>query len=522
MSESEFDVKRKEHIPGYVMHDYLAAYAKHFGLTNHIQCDSKVDTAECRRNDGWLLSISPTKTTAGRQILARKIIVATGLTSQPFVPDLPGSETFEGPIVHSKQLAQHDSALRTTSSIVVLGNNKSAYDSAYAFASQGVKVHLLIRQSGKGPLWMVPAFVTPLKIWTEALLGMRMPNLFSPCIWGDADGFGFIRWLLNATVVGRLLVWLFWVLLTKDAESRLALDKSARTKKLKPWTSPFWQGSGVSIETYDGGFHDLVRRGEIEVHISEIEELLRNSVRLRSGVELKADAIITATGWSHKPPIIFLPAGIKSDLGLPGNQCASEIELELCKLADSEILDRFPILRNQPDRSPALRMSNEKTANAQLPHPWRLFRFLVPPAFISCRTIAFAGMLFTVRTSTCAEIQGLWIASFLDGTMDIESCLKHFSATKSRRFADDSLQARVRWDTMLMTQFGLWRYPSGFADRNPDFAFDSPPYFDLLLGDLGLRKWRKKSWLAEMTEQYLPEDHGDIVEEWMDLQRKEQ
>ena len=309
---------------------------------------------------------------------------------------------------------------------------------------------------------------------------------------------------------------LFWFVLTKDVETVLALDMSLGTRKLKPRTSPFWQGSTVSILNYEDDFYDLVRSGKIEVHISDVDQLLENSVRLGNGTELNVDAIMTATGWKHTPPIKFLPFGVENDLGLPDHQSASERELELEKLANAEILDRFPILKNAPT-PPALNAMSRQ----HFSHPWRLFRFIVPPAFVSSRTIAFTGMLFTVRTPTIAEIQALWITSYFDGTIDIEKCLKHFSATKSRRFEDSSLYIRVLWDTMLMTQFGILRHPHGVGDRNPEFMFDALPYFDLLLGDLGLKKRRKNGWLAEITEQYLPEDHGGIVGEWLESRKKD-
>lgn len=49
----------------------------------------------------------------------------------------------------------------------------------------------------------------------------------------------------------------------------------------------------------------------------------------------------------------------------------------------------------------------------------------------------------------------------------------------------------VMYDATLLTRFGKWRHPFSRADNLPDFTFDALPYFDLLLGDLGLRKWRK-------------------------------
>ena len=520
MPESRFGTRRGEHIPGRAMHEYLAAYAKHFDLFDYIQSNSKVEIAECREDDGWLLSISSAVRKADKRILARKLIVATGLTSQAFVPQLPGSETFQGPIVHSKHLAQRDQMLRGMSSIVVLGNNKSAYDAAYSYASQGIKVHLVIRQSGKGPLWMAPSIVTPFKVWIEWLLSMRLLSWFSPCVWGNADGYGFFRWFLNSTTIGRLLMSFLWMVLAMDVENALAFEKSAETEKLRPWTSPFWQGTSLSLLTYDGDFYGLVRSRQIEVHVSDVDKLLKDKVCLKSGAELESDALITATGWVHSPSIKFLPEGIEKDLGLPGYGYIDENELKLSKLADAEVLGRHPILKSQPKSLKRQSSPRQDRPRKQLSRPWRLFRFVVPPAFVSRRTIAFSGMLITVRTSTIAELQGLWITSFLDGSLNIESCLKQFSASESRRFEKDTLYARVLWDTMLMTQFGRWRHPSGFGDRAPDFVFDSLPYFDVLLGDLGLKKRRKKSWLLEIVGHYRPEDHGHIVEEWIELQKK--
>ncbi|KAL9077856.1 MAG: hypothetical protein Q9157_003233 [Trypethelium eluteriae] len=521
MTKAQFGAEPGKHIPGQIVHKYLAAYAKHFRLNEHLQCNSKVETAECKGSEGWLLSIVSTADGVNRQVLARKLIIATGLTSEPSVPKILGSKAFQGPIVHTKYLVQRDPELMAMSDIVVLGNSKSAYDAAYSYASRGKKVHLIIRESGKGPLWMVPSLVTPFKIWIERLLGMRLLTWFSPCVWGEADGYGFVRRFLNGTLLGRFILSSFWAILTADVEQALDFNKSAETKRLKPWTPPFWHGSGLSLLTYDNDFQSLVRTGRIEVHISDIEKLSADKVHLRNGVDLKADTIVSATGWSHSPPIKFLPSGIENDLGLPGCKSLSDSEVELSKLADVEILERYPFLKNQPTPSPRQISWKQNTSNDRPSHPWRLFRFIAPPAFISQRTIAFAGMLITVRTSTIAELQALWITSFLDGSLNVERCLDHFSCGTRRRFERDSLDSRIMWDTMLMTQFGRWRHPSGVGDRHPDFAFDSLPYFDLLMGDLGLEKRRKRGWFADIFQQHLPEDHGHVVEEWMKSRKKD-
>ena len=44
----------------------------------------------------------------------------------------------------------------------------------------------------------------------------RFFTLFSPCVWGDADGFGVVRRILHETVWGRWVVDKFWETLSGD------------------------------------------------------------------------------------------------------------------------------------------------------------------------------------------------------------------------------------------------------------------------------------------------------------------
>ena len=128
-----------------------------------------------------------------------------------------------------------------------------------------------------------------------------------------------------------------------------------------------------------------------------------------------------------------------------------------------------------------------------------MYRYIVPPAYIEKRNIAFAGMVSSVSTSICAYVQGLWISAYLDGQL-------------SRLAKTDE---EVTQEVMLHTQWGKWRYPIGYGASLPDFVFDAVPYFDLMLTDLGLKVNRKKGW-ADVTEPYGPPDYDGLVEEWLE------
>lgn len=73
---------------------------------------------------------------------------------------------------------------------------------------------------------------------------------------------------------------------------------------------------------------------------------------------------------------------------------------------------------------------------------------------------------------------------------------------------------------MLHTQWGKWRYPTGYGASLPDFVFDALPYMGLLMQDLGLKVNRKNGVIAELTEAYSPRDFVGLVDEWRNAHPK--
>lgn len=263
-------------------------------------------------------------------------------------------------------------------------------------------------------------------------------------------------------------------------------DSNSELKKLKPWNPAFWIGSGLSIHNYDRDFFDMIKRKEVTIHNADVDRLTDHTVHLTDGTELKADVLVCSTGWRKEPSIRFLNFGT-AGVGL--TQTPSE-QKDLTTQYDSEILSRYPRLKDQPP------LNFKPKAD-----PYRLYRFMVPPARINDRNIAFAGMVSSVSTSICASIQALWISAFLDGRLD--------------RLAGS--KEEVTREVMLHTQWGKWRYPTGYGASLPDFVFDAVPYMDLLVKDLALNPNRKAGWFTDLTEPYGPPDYKGLVDEWAEL-----
>ena len=356
---------------------------------------------------------------------------------------------------------------------------------------------------------MAPPYVTPLKKQLERLVGVRFLTWLSPCIWGDNDGFGRVRGLLHNTKIGRWIVDSFWKILADDVITLNGYDNHPETKKLKPWTPAFWVASSLSILNYPTNFFDYVRNGTIRVHIADITCLSPKTVHLSNGESVQGDALICSTGWKHRPSIDFYPKGIDEQLGLPhSSKFAEDV---MAEKADKEILARFPRLAIQPVINKHYKPQKGDASTMALNRPFRLYRFMVPPAYINDRSIGYTGMMQCIHTAVAAQAQALWLTAYFSGSLARDGkASKNGEIMKPVEFNREE----IRWMTVLHSQFGKWRYPGGHGKKYPDFSFDGVPYIDMLLRDLGLKWLRKPSRWSEWFEPYGPGDYQGLVDEW--------
>lgn len=353
---------------------------------------------------------------------------------------------------------------------------------------------------------MAPAYVTPLKKWLEKLTCTRLLTWFSPCIWAGADGFSGIRNLLHGTKIGRFVVDGFWNVLKNDVITLNKFNEHPEVAKLKPWTDPMFTASSLSILNYEKNIFNFVRDGTIQVHIADITSLGQNKVYLSSGGGLLVDALVACTGWKHRPALNFVTHG--RELGLPQPTSTMPASLKsLTAKSDVEILNNFPRLKNQPAPNPKAKPLPTTTTEDHF-SCYHLYRFMVPPAFAEYRDIAFSGACQPISTSIVAQVQALWIAAYFNEDQRLLSSV----------LGEEEMQESA----VLHNRFGKWRYPAGFGAKYPDFVFDTIPYIDLLLTDLGLKVWRKSGKVAEWTEGYGPDDYRGLVEEYTDVRKKMQ
>ncbi|KAL4756409.1 uncharacterized protein BDW70DRAFT_166139 [Aspergillus foveolatus] len=111
-------VEAGQHIPGRAVHEYLKAFADRFRIRDKIWLNCKVESMEYTKGDAerkeWIVRYTTATGTGHAKdgcIRTRKLILATGLTSQPRIPIFAGQDSFGAPLFHVKELALHQGTL---------------------------------------------------------------------------------------------------------------------------------------------------------------------------------------------------------------------------------------------------------------------------------------------------------------------------------------------------------------------------------------------------------------------------
>lgn len=84
------------------MHQYFKKYADHFGLQSHIVLNTRVTgILRDEKTSKWLLSLESGG--EGRTERFDKVVISNGIVYLPRMPQIDGSDVFEGNILHGQQ-----------------------------------------------------------------------------------------------------------------------------------------------------------------------------------------------------------------------------------------------------------------------------------------------------------------------------------------------------------------------------------------------------------------------------------
>ncbi|KAL9606455.1 MAG: hypothetical protein Q9179_000371 [Wetmoreana sp. 5 TL-2023] len=163
------------------LEDYIDSHIYNgSSLRSRIHYGQNVENIE-KRNDIWVATTRHFEQGL-REFRGSKLVVATGLTSLPYMPAFlqqPGS--FKSPICHHKQFGEISKTLLRTSeckNVAVFGAGKSATDMVYESVKKGKNVSWIIRKDGEGPAFFFTAPGRGSPFWCTGPLGLALHDDF--------------------------------------------------------------------------------------------------------------------------------------------------------------------------------------------------------------------------------------------------------------------------------------------------------------------------------------------------------
>jgi cation diffusion facilitator CzcD-associated flavoprotein CzcO len=224
-----------------------------------------------------------------REINPRHVVLATGVSGIPNLPDIPTLHNFSGKVLHSSQYDDGDAW--KGKNVLVIGSGNSGHDIAQDLHSSGAKV-TLVQRSSTLIVNVEPSAQLPYALYDEG------PSL------EDCD---LITASIPLAVAKRS-----HILLTQQAKD---LDKDLLDGlERKGFRLDFGDnGTGWQFKylTRGGGYYfnvgcsDLIVKGEIGLaQFSDIAAFVSDGAQMRNGTTIPADLIILATGYKGQQHLV--------------------------------------------------------------------------------------------------------------------------------------------------------------------------------------------------------------------------
>ena len=274
------------HLPGRRFPKGTPTFPSRAELIEHIDRHAGEDGIEMRLgtqveriergDEGWVV-----RTSAG-ELRAPQVIVATGVDQTPVVPDWPGSEAFQGELLHSSEY--RNPAPFVGRRVLVVGPGSSGMEIAHELVEGGAaKVWLAVRtapnivlRAGIGP---VPGDL--LATWLLQLptgLADRIARFGARMDFGDLAEYGL-----------------------PFPETGLFADLRTR---------------GKVPAIVDGAVVEAIKEGRIEV-VAAVASLESTQVELADASRIEPEALIAATGYRRSLEPVVGHLGVLGERGMP-------------------------------------------------------------------------------------------------------------------------------------------------------------------------------------------------------------
>jgi monooxygenase len=272
---------------------YIRDTAVENGVDKSIRYNHRVHRANWNSETArWTIDVE-TRADKIVQLTCKFLLLCTGYYDyeKGYTPAWPGLETFRGTIVHPQKWP--GDLDYTNKRVVVIGSGATAITLVPALAERAAHVTMLQRS---------PSYVVtrPAKDRIANLLRGWLP---------DRAGYVVSRWKSVLVTIffynlARKRPELFKRMVAKGVRKELGEDYNATdfTPQYNPWDQRLCFAA-------DSDFFRMIREGRVSIVTDHIEQFTPHGLLLKSGGQLEADLVVTATGLVMKL-ISGMPLGV--------------------------------------------------------------------------------------------------------------------------------------------------------------------------------------------------------------------
>lgn len=274
--------ERKAIADGPAILNYLKETAHAYGIDKRIKYDHRVKTMRWDSGEArWGVEVATGKSNTVKNFSCNFLLMCTGYYSydEGHDPHFEGRENFKGQVIHPqfwpKNLDYRDKK------VVVIGSGATAITLVPAMAEKAGHVTMLQRS---------PTYIASLSSEDGAanFLHKWLPDaLAHPLIKFKNLLFGFLFFMYSMWRPERVRQLLI------GGVKRQLPEGFDVEKHFTPYYKPWDQRLCVAP---DGDFFRTIRHGKSSVVTDHIERFTESGVKLKSGEEIDADIIVTATG----------------------------------------------------------------------------------------------------------------------------------------------------------------------------------------------------------------------------------
>ncbi len=271
--------------------DWLESYTKIMEL-NYWGSTECLGASYDEASDTWEVNVrrqNEDGSTEDITLRPKQLVMATGMSGKPNVPELPGADSFNGEIHHSSVHRASDAY--AGKNCVVLGSNNSAHDICAALWEAGAAEVTMIQRS------------TTHIARSETLMRLALGDLYSE----EALANGVTTEMADmifASIPYRIMhqfqIPVYEQMAAEDADFYKGLEDAGFMLDWGDDGSGLFmkylrRGSGYYI---DVGASQLIIDGKVKLRPGvNIAEVKPDSVMLTDGSELPADLVVLATGY---------------------------------------------------------------------------------------------------------------------------------------------------------------------------------------------------------------------------------